>query len=82
MVPINEMVDILRVVKDIPQLKAGAFVRLKRTAFKDDLAQIDSVNVAQNMVHLKLVPRIDYSRMRGALRATVCFTFYKYLISR
>jgi transcription elongation factor SPT5 len=46
MVPINEMVDTLRVVKDIPLLKSGAFVRLKRTVFKDDLAQVDWVDVA------------------------------------
>lgn len=40
MVPIKEMADVLRVVKDIPTLKQGTFVRLKRTVFKDDLAQV------------------------------------------
>jgi len=40
MVPIKEMSDVLRVVKDIPTLKTGTFVRLKRTIFKDDLAQV------------------------------------------
>ncbi|EPB67762.1 Supt5 repeat protein [Ancylostoma ceylanicum] len=40
MVPIKEMVDTLRVVKDIPQLKVNSYVRLKRTMYKDDLAQI------------------------------------------
>uniref|UniRef100_A0A915IPM2 Transcription elongation factor SPT5 n=1 Tax=Romanomermis culicivorax TaxID=13658 RepID=A0A915IPM2_ROMCU len=46
MVPIKEMSDVLRVVKDIPTLKSGTFVRLKRTIFKDDLAQ-DSTSHAK-----------------------------------
>ena len=28
------------------------------------------MDVASNQVHLKLLPRIDYSRLRGALRTT------------
>ncbi|CAJ0572588.1 unnamed protein product, partial [Mesorhabditis spiculigera] len=68
MVPIKEMVDSLRVVKNIPQLKPGTYVRLKRTQYKDDLAQVDWVDVSQNKVNLKLLPRIDYTKMRGALR--------------
>ncbi len=74
MVPIKEMVDTLRVVKDIPTLKQGTFVRLRRTMYRDDLAQVDWVDVAQNLVHLKLIPRIDYTRMRGALRGTVSYS--------
>ncbi|CAI4228197.1 unnamed protein product [Auanema sp. JU1783] len=68
MVPIKDMVDTLRVVKDTPTLKSGSYVRLKRTMYKDDLAQVDLVDIASNKVNLKIVPRIDYSRMRGALR--------------
>ncbi|PAV76625.1 hypothetical protein WR25_10387 [Diploscapter pachys] len=40
MVLIKDMVDALRVTKDIPHLGAGSYVRLKRTLYKDDLAQI------------------------------------------
>ncbi|MFH4973391.1 hypothetical protein AB6A40_000100 [Gnathostoma spinigerum] len=69
MVPIKEMCDSLRVVKDIPTLKSGMYVRMKRSMYKDDLAQVDWVDIAHNKVYLKLVPRIDYTRMRGALRA-------------
>lgn len=36
--------------------------------YKDDIAQVDYVDVAQNEVHLKLLPRVDYTRPRGALR--------------
>lgn len=38
--------------------------------YKDDIAQVDYVDVAQNEVHLKLLPRIDYTRMRGALKSS------------
>ncbi len=68
MVPIKEMPDVLRVMKDVVRLKQGSWVRLKRTMFKDDLAQVDSVDTAQNQVTLKLVPRIDYARKRGMHR--------------
>lgn len=75
MVPISEMVDTLKVVKNIPTLKPGAYVRLKKTLYKDDLARIDSIDIASNRVVLVLIPRIDYSRMRGGMRGTVNFVF-------
>ena len=68
MVPIKEMTDVLRVVKEQAGLKSKQWVRIKRGVFTGDLAQVDYVDVASNQVHLKLLPRIDYSRMRGALR--------------
>lgn len=68
MVPIKEMTDVLRVVKEQSVMKPKSWVRLKRGIFKDDIAQVDYVDVAQNQVHLKLIPRIDYTRPRGALR--------------
>lgn len=69
MVPLREAPDVLRVVKDIPSLKSGAFVRVKRPAlYQGDLGQVDWIDLAQNTVCVKLVPRIDYQRMRGALR--------------
>merc|ERR1719508_419549 len=68
MVPIKEMTDVLRVVKEQTGLKNKQWVRLKRGIFKDDIAQVDYVDIAANQVHLKLLPRIDYSRLRGALR--------------
>ena len=68
MVPIKEMTDVLRVMKEQVGLKSKQWVRLKRGIYKDDLAQVDYVDMAQNQVHLKLLPRIDYSRFRGALR--------------
>ena len=70
MVPFKEMTDVLRVVKEQIGLKPKQWVRLKRGLFKDDLAQVDYVDTAQNQVHLKLIPRIDYTRPRGALRTS------------
>lgn len=43
MVPIKDMVDALRVTKDIPHLRTGSYVRLKRTLYKDDLAQVSKL---------------------------------------
>uniref|UniRef100_A0A0K2T674 Transcription elongation factor SPT5 n=1 Tax=Lepeophtheirus salmonis TaxID=72036 RepID=A0A0K2T674_LEPSM len=69
MVPIKEMTDVLRVMKKPSGiLKPKQWVRLKRGIHKDDLAQVDYVDTSQNSVHLKLLPRIDYTRLRGALR--------------
>lgn len=68
MVPISEMIEVLKVAKDTSNLKVGQWVRLKRGLYKDDLAQVDYVDMAQNQIHLKLIPRVDYSRKRGTLR--------------
>ncbi|ERL95479.1 hypothetical protein D910_12741 [Dendroctonus ponderosae] len=70
MVPIKEMTDVLRVVKEQTGLKSKQWVRLKRGLYKDDIAQVDYFDMAQNQVHLKILPRIDYTRLRGALRTT------------
>ncbi|XP_005096032.1 transcription elongation factor SPT5 [Aplysia californica] len=70
MVPIKEMTDVLKVVKETASLKPKAWVRLKRGVFKDDLAQVDIVYPSQNEVDLKLIPRIDYTRLRGIMRTT------------
>lgn len=70
MVPISEMTDVLRVVKEQPRIKRDQFVRLKRSLYKGDLAQVDYVDASSNQVCLRLKPRIDYSKKRGALRSS------------
>ncbi len=40
MVPIKEMTDVMRVVKDTSGLKQGSWVRIKRGMYKDDVAQV------------------------------------------
>ena len=68
MVPFKEMPDVLKVVKDVVKLKDRSWVRMKRTVYKDDLAQVEQVDMAQNQVLLRLIPRIDYNLKRGSLR--------------
>lgn len=70
MVPFKEMPDVLRVIKDCVKLKPGSWVRMKRTIWKDDLAQVEHVDMAQNQVILKLIPRIDYNQKRGIYKDT------------
>ena len=57
-------------MKGTAALKPKAWIRLKRGVFKDDLAQVDYVEPSQNAVHVKMIPRIDYSRMRGVMRSS------------
>ena len=68
MVPFKEMTDVLRVVKEQVGLKPKQWVRLKKGLYKDDLAQVDYLDTNSAKAELKLMPRIDYSRPRGALR--------------
>ncbi|GBM05915.1 Transcription elongation factor SPT5 [Araneus ventricosus] len=68
MIAIKEMPDILRVTNQKANLKPKQWVRLKRGLYKDDLAQVDYINVSNNTVQLKLIPRIDYTKKQGALR--------------
>lgn len=71
MVPISEMTDVLRVVKEQPKIKRDQFVRLKRPLlYKGDLAQVDYIDAASNSVCLRLKPRIDYTKKRGTMKGT------------
>jgi transcription elongation factor SPT5 len=45
MVPIREMTDVMRVVKDTSGVKRGSWVRIKRGIFKDDVAQVSTRHV-------------------------------------
>ena len=40
MVPIKEMVDVLKVVREVSGIKRGSWVRIKRGMFKDDIARV------------------------------------------
>ena len=50
------------------------WVRLKRGVFKDDLARVDYVEPCQRTVHLRLIPRIDYTLKRGFKRTNTVQT--------
>ena len=42
MVPIKEMVDVLKVVREVSGIKRGSWVRIKRGMFKDDIARVST----------------------------------------
>ncbi|MGH0148415.1 UNVERIFIED_CONTAM: hypothetical protein FKN15_014145 [Acipenser sinensis] len=67
MVPIKEMTDVLKVVKEVTNLKPKSWVRLKRGLYKDDIAQVDYVEPSQNTISLKMIPRIDYDRIKARM---------------
>lgn len=69
MVPLTDMPSTLRVVKKSHEkIKEDSYVRLKRTMYKGDLAQVDWIDVANNQICLRLLPRIDYTKKRGVLK--------------
>ena len=47
MVPIKEMTDVLKVVKEVANLKPKSWVRLKRGIYKDDIAQVPRAGLGQ-----------------------------------
>lgn len=63
MVPIKEMTDIMKVVSKVVELKNKQWVRLKKGVYKNDVAQIFHVDMAENRVDLKLLPRINYTKV-------------------
>ncbi|NXM24572.1 SPT5H factor, partial [Oxyruncus cristatus] len=44
-----------------------AWVRLKRGIYKDDIAQVDYVEPSQNQISLKMIPRIDFDRIKARM---------------
>lgn len=60
MVPLNEMPDVLKVVKETILVEPDSWVRIRRGEYRNDLAQVDSVDKVKNSVILKLIPRINY----------------------
>ena len=64
LVPINEMVDSISVVKkEVATVKVDSWVRMRTGVYKGDLAQVVDVNYADNQCTVKLVPRIDYQHL-------------------
>ena len=57
--------------KDTVNLKPRAWVRLKKGVYRDDLAQVDFVDTAQNSVHLRLIPRCLASNFPSDLHTSL-----------
>jgi len=64
MVSINEMTDVMKVLKSFKKLQPGQWVRVAKGIYKDDLAKIIGVEDAQNFVYLQLIPRIDVKKIK------------------
>lgn len=69
LIPINEMVDTLTIKKSKTILMKYQWVRVKRGLYKNDIAQVSDRGSTENSFLLKLVPRIDYTQPRGALKS-------------
>ena len=46
-------------------IKTHSWVRIKRGVYRDDLAQIDYVEHNQNKVVCKMLPRVDYKKVKS-----------------
>lgn len=61
MVPIKEMTDVLKVVKEVTNLKPKSWVRLKRGLYKDDIAQVATGGVVAAWHRGEESPILDLS---------------------
>lgn len=62
LVPLDEMVDVLKYRKPKSELKLGAWVRLKRGKYKGDLAQIQELSESNDKAQIKIIPRLDFTQ--------------------
>ncbi|OLY81036.1 Transcription elongation factor spt5 [Smittium mucronatum] len=63
LVPIDQMVDVIRVKKKDVTIQPGAWVRVKRGKYAGDLAQVLAIIDSTDSAELKLVPRIEYDEI-------------------
>lgn len=59
LVPIDEMASLLQIKKQDVAITPGMWVRIKRTKYQGDLAQVLDISETGADVGLKLIPRID-----------------------
>lgn len=63
MVPIKEMTDVLKVVKEVANLKPKSWVRLKRGIYKDDIAQVGVDGAAEWAVFIIYTALLPFSSL-------------------
>lgn len=59
LVPIDEMASLLQIKKQDVTITPGMWVRIKRTKYQGDLAQVMDITETGEEVGLKFIPRID-----------------------
>uniref|UniRef100_A0AC35UG06 Transcription elongation factor SPT5 n=1 Tax=Rhabditophanes sp. KR3021 TaxID=114890 RepID=A0AC35UG06_9BILA len=67
-VPNEEIVETIAIRKEAVNLEPGAYVRFKKTLYKEDLAEVINTDTADGKVLLRYLPRIDYTKMRGNMK--------------
>ncbi|KAJ1743950.1 transcription elongation factor spt5 [Coemansia sp. RSA 989] len=70
LVPVDDMVDVVKVKTQVRRLNAGAWVRMRRGIYAGDLAQVVATIESSDAVEVRLVPRIDYSAEGRGRRGT------------
>ncbi|KAI0217323.1 transcription elongation factor spt5 [Massospora cicadina] len=61
LVPRKEMVDVVEVKNKASELKLGSWARIKRGKYQGDLCQVIRISDTQEMVRVKIIPRLDLS---------------------
>ncbi|KAJ2014463.1 transcription elongation factor spt5 [Coemansia sp. S680] len=65
LVPLGDMVDVVKIKARAPRINPGAWVRVRRGNYAGDLAQVVAVIEAADSVEVRLVPRLDYDGSVG-----------------
>ncbi|KAJ2894931.1 transcription elongation factor spt5, partial [Coemansia aciculifera] len=65
LVPLGDMVDVVRIKARAARINAGAWVRVKRGNYAGDLGQVAAVIEGSDSVEVRLLPRIDYDGSCG-----------------
>ncbi|KAJ2557238.1 transcription elongation factor spt5, partial [Coemansia sp. RSA 1933] len=60
LVPIGDMVDVVKVKAHVAKINPGAWVRVRRGNYAGDLAQVVSVIESSDAVEVRMLPRLDY----------------------
>lgn len=59
LIPVDEMADLLKIKKQVKEVKPGSWVRIKRGKYQGDLAQVMDITENGEVAGVKFVPRID-----------------------
>ncbi|KAJ2845685.1 transcription elongation factor spt5, partial [Coemansia erecta] len=71
LVPISDMVDVVKVKAHTTKINPGSWVRIRRGNYAGDLAQVVSVIESSEAIEVRMLPRLDYDgEGRGGGRGT------------
>ena len=70
LIPVNEMVDCLKVKAKVVDLKKDGWVRVKRGKYAGDLARVIEVAESGENAVIKLIPRLEYNKTADKRKKT------------